>query len=453
MAELMGRDFTPPDIYGKVTGRARYAEDFRRDGMVFCRLLTSPMPHARVRAVDASAALAMPGVAGILLPEDVPEQEGVANNILTYEPHFVGEPILAVAAVDETTAQDAIAAIRLDLEPLEFCTDPLESLRPDGPDARADGNVIVRGEGMRTIKWTEADFEAAGEEQLPMGEPAVEWSYGDVEAGFAEAALVLDESFVTASTSHHSMEPRTAFAYWENGKCFLHGSCQSHTIALPGIAELVGIETEDLVFIAEYCGGGFGSKGRGYPVMAIPAHFSRKIGRPVLMRISRAEEYCLGTARCGFQGRVRMGFRPDGRITAVDLYVVQESGSNGGGGDYTAAGATVTIMYTPPAMRVRGISVVTNTPPRGPQRGPGQNQIACAVEPLLDKAARQLGVDPVALRRINAPTHESLYDADRRPITSAYLREALDLGAERFGWEERRARNGQRNGSKVTAVA
>ena len=453
MAELLGKDFTPPDIHGKVTGRAKYAEDFRRDGMVFCRLLTSPMPHARVRTVDAAAALAMPGVVGILLPEDVPEQEGVANNILTYEPHFVGEPILAIAAVDETTAHNAIAAVRLDLEPLEFCLDPLESLRPGGPNARAGGNALIPQEGLQEIKWTAADFAAAREGQLPMGQPGEEWSYGDVDAGFAQATLVLDESFVTASTSHHSMEPRTAMAYWENGKCFLHASCQSQSNAVPGAARLIGIEPEDLVFIAEYCGGGFGSKGGAYPLMAIPALLSRKVGRPVMMRISRAEEYVLGSARPGFQGRIRMGFRPDGRLTAVDLYIVQENGPNSGFGDLGAAASAVSLVYTPLAMRYRGISVLTNTPPRGAQRGPGQNQVHCAVEPLLDKAARQLGVDPLAIRQINAPTHESLYGGNQSHITSAFLREALDMGAEQFGWAERRARSGQRNGAKVTGVA
>jgi CO/xanthine dehydrogenase Mo-binding subunit len=453
MAELLGKDFTPPDIHGKVTGRAKYAEDFRRDGMLFCRLLTSPMPHARVRNVDASAALAMPGVVGILLPEDVPEQEGVANNILTYEPHFVGEPILAIAAVDETTAHNAIAAIRLDIEPLEFCLDPLESLRSGGPNAREGGNALIPQEGLQEVKWTEADFAAAGEGQLPMGRPGEEWTYGDLDAGFAQATLVLDESFVTASTSHHSMEPRTAFAYWEGGKCYLHASCQSQSNAVPGAARLIGIEPEDLVFIAEYCGGGFGAKGGAYPLMAIPAHMSRKVGRPVLMRVSRAEEYVLGSARPGFQGRVRFGFRPDGKITACDLYIVQENGPNSGFGDLGAAASAISIVYTPLAMRYRGIMVLTNTPPRGAQRGPGQNQIHCAVEPLLDKAARQLGLDPLEIRRVNAPTHESRYGGNQGPITSAYLREALAMGAERFGWEERRARSGQRNGSKVTGVA
>lgn len=451
--QLIGRDFTPPDVRAKVTGRARYAEDFRRDGMLFCRLVLSPMPHARVRGVDVSRALAMPGVVDVLYPDDVPAIDPPGNRILTYEPLFVGEPILAVAAVDETTAQDAIAAIRLDLEPLPFCTDPLESLRPGGPNARTEGNALIPQQGIREVKWSETDFAELAEGRLPMGQPGEEWSYGDLEAGFASAAVVLDESFVTASTSHHSMEPRTAFAYWEGGKCYLHGSSQSQSNPVPGLARYVGVEPENLVFIAEFCGGGFGSKGGAYPVMSIPAHMARKTGRPVLMRISRAEEYYLGSARPGFQGRIKMGFRADGRLAAVDLAIVQENGPNQGFGDLGAAASAITIVYTPLAMRYRGISVLTNTPPRGPQRGPGQNQIHAAVEPLLDKAARRLGIDPLEIRRINAPTHESRYGGNQGPITSAYLREALDLGAERFGWTERRARNGRKRGSKVTAVA
>lgn len=452
MAELLGKDFTPPDIHAKVTGRAKYAEDFRADGMLFCRLLKSPMPHARVRSIDATAALRMEGVIDILTADDVLAIPAPGNNILTMEPHFVGEPILAIAAVDETTAQNAIEAIVLDLEPLEFCTDPLESLSPGGPNARTAGNTIRRGEGVVEQKWTREDFDAVAEGQLPTGEPGTEWSYGDLDAGFAEAALILDESFVTASNSHHSMEPRTAMAYWRDGKCYLHASCQSQSNAHAGVARLIGIEPDDLVFIAEFCGGGFGSKGGAYPVMAIPAAMSRKTGRPVMMRISRAEEYFLGSARAGFQGRLRMGFRADGRMTACDLYIVQENGPNSGGGDMGAAANAVSIVYTPLAMRYRGIAILTNTPPRGAQRGPGQNQMHAAIEPLLDKAAERLGIDPLEIRLINAPTSESGYGSSQGPITSAHLREALAMGAEQFNWEERRSRSRQRNGTKVTGV-
>ncbi len=461
MAQMTGRDFTPPDILAKVTGRAKYAEDIRADGMLFCRLLTSPMPHARVRNIDASEALAMDGVVAILTADELPEVRIPGNTILTNEPLYVGAPILAVAAVDETTAQNAIAAIKLDLEPLPFCVDPLESLRPGGPNARTSGNTpqgretvaeVTTSEGLVEIKWTAEDFAAAGEGQLPMGEPMREWSYGDVEAGFAKAALVLDESFVTAGTSHHSLEPRSAMSYWQNGKCYVYGSSQSQSFVVPGLASLLEIEQEDLVYISEFCGGGFGSKGSAYPVMAIPAYMSKKAGRPVLMRISRAEENFIGSTRPAFQGRLKIGFEADGRVTAADLYIVQDNGPNSGGGDWTAAGSAMSLVYTPPAMRFRGIPVLTNTPPKGPQRGPGQNQLATAVEPIIDKAARQLGIDPLAIRRINAPDNSSGYGARQSPVTSAYQREALDLGAEQFGWDERRARSGQRRGSKVTGV-
>ena len=462
MAHLIGRDFTPPDLHAKVTGRAKYAEDFRADGMLFCRLLTSPMPHGRVLNIDASEALAMEGVVAILTADELPDVDPPGNTILTNEPLYVGAPILAVAAVDETTAQNAIAAINLDLEPLPFCVDPLESLRPGGPNARTTGNMpqaretvveVNTSEGVGEVKWTAENFAAAGEGEMPMGRATTDWSYGDVEAGFANAALVLDESFVTAGTSHNSMEPRTAMAYWQNGKCYMYGSTQSQSYAVPGLAALLGIEQEDLVLVAEFCGGGFGSKGSAYPVMAIPAYMARKTGRPVLMRISRAEENFIGSSRPAFQGRLKIGFQPDGRITAADLFIVQNNGPNSGGGDYNSAGSAMSLVYTPPAMRFRGIPILTNTTPTGAQRGPGQNQLATAVEPLLDKAARQLGLDLVAIRRINAPDNSAGYGATQGPVTSAYQREALDIGAEQFGWEARRARSGQRRGSKVTGVA
>ena len=116
MAELIGKDFTPPDVRAKVTGAAKYSEDFRMDGMLHCRLLKSPMPHAIVRSIDANQALELPGVVAILTADEVPIQSAPGNNILTNEPHFIGEPILAVAAESEEAAQNAIDAIKLDLE-------------------------------------------------------------------------------------------------------------------------------------------------------------------------------------------------------------------------------------------------------------------------------------------------------------------------------------------------
>src|SRR4051812_46624400 len=138
--KLIGENYTPPDLVAKVTGRAKYAEDYRIDGMLFAKLLLSPMPHARVRRIDTSAARAMPGVKAILTADDLPDLHG-AERALTNEALYQGEPILAVAATDELTAAEAIERIELDLEPLPFVVDPVESLRPRGANGRLEGNV------------------------------------------------------------------------------------------------------------------------------------------------------------------------------------------------------------------------------------------------------------------------------------------------------------------------
>ncbi len=446
---LLGRDFTPPDLQAKVTGRAKYAEDFRADGMLFCRLLTSTMPHARVR-VDATEALAMAGVVAVLTADDVPPATAPAEPILTNEPLYVGDRILAVAARSEELAQEAIDRIKVEYEELPYVIDPLASLFPAGPDARSDGNVVTQ-QGLKSIKWTAADFSSAGS-ALPMGAPGAEWSFGDVEAGFAQARYVLDESFVTAALSHHCLEPRSCMAMWQGDKVFVYGSTQSQTAVMPNLARLAGVEPEQLVYIGEFCGGGFGSKINPYPAMGVPIYMAKKTGSPVLMRVSRAEEALFGSSRPAFQGRIRIGFRADGRITAVDLAIVQQNGPYNGGGDLGGAAGAVSLVYQPLAMRYRGIQVSTNTTPTGAQRGPGQNQIAAAVEPLIDKAAKALDLDRVAIRRINAADNGAKYDSQQGPVTSAYQREALERGAAAFDWEQRKLRSGTTRGSKVVGL-
>jgi hypothetical protein len=166
--ELLGKNFTPPDLHAKVTGKAKYAEDVRVDGMVFVKLLTSPMPHARVTSIDASAALAMPGVHGVLTPDEVEAPPAPQETILTNEPLFVGHPILALAADTEELASDALELIKVTYEELPFTVDPLQSLFTGGPNARSDGNVANQGVDLRTFKWTAQDFAAAGESQLPV---------------------------------------------------------------------------------------------------------------------------------------------------------------------------------------------------------------------------------------------------------------------------------------------
>jgi xanthine dehydrogenase molybdenum-binding subunit len=449
--KLIGKDFTPHDVVAKVTGKAKYAEDFRAEGMVFCKLLSSPMPHALIKKIDAAEALKMKGVLGMLTADDVPQFPPPQTPILAKdEVFYVGEPILAVAAESETIAADAIEKIKIDFEQLPHVLDPLDSLYPGGPNARSNGNVAAAQINLQTVKWEAGDFR--DDKSLPMGKPAEQWSYGDLDAGFTAAKLIIEESFVTAGFSHHSMEPRSAMAYWQGGKCILHGSNQSHTGAVPNIARLIGIEPKDLVLVAENCGGGFGSKIPGYPIMAVPALMSKKLGRPVMMRVTRLEEYAIGSARPTFQGYAKLGFREDGRMTAADLYIVHENGPHIGAGDFRSAGNALSMLYQPMAMRWRAIPVLTNTPPRGPQRGPGENQLVPAIEPMIDKAARQLGIDRVAIRRINAPDNDAKIGGDQGPVTSAFMKEALDKGAELFKWEEKKKHSGQRTGNKVIGV-
>jgi xanthine dehydrogenase molybdenum-binding subunit len=474
--KLIGKNYQTPDLYAKVTGQAKYAEDFRAEGMLFCKLLLSPMPHARVRRIQTNAALAMPGVKAILTANDLPAPADTLTDNgtvikaskwgergLTNEPVYQGEPILAVAAVDELTAAEAIEKIELDLEPLPFVTDPLSTLRPGGPNPRTDGNVWTRPAGQNPgppevteLKWTKADFEELEKGRLPTGKAPDEWSYGDVDSGFKNAALVLDETFVTPDTSHQTLETRSAMAYWQNGKVYIYTGTQSTAQTLPAIARWLNISADNVVFISEYTGGGFGSKITGGVSMIIPALLSKKTNAPVMMRISREEETFIGRARPSFQGRMKVGFSKEGRITALDMFVICDNGPYDAVGDAASSGRIVSLLYQPLAMRWRGVTVLTNTPPRSAQSSPGGLQGIVIIEPIIAKAARKLGVDQVAIRRVNCPEGKAPFgpavQGKRQYATSAFLKEALDRGAEQFKWSERVARTPKRIGTKVRGV-
>jgi xanthine dehydrogenase molybdenum-binding subunit len=569
--KLIGQNYTTPDLVAKVTGKAKYAEDYRVEGMLFAKLLVSPMPHARIKRLDTSAALAMPGVKAILTAEDMPgaavgttlgenvQASAQTERGLTNEPLYQGEPILAIAAIDEHTAAEAIEAIVIEFEPLPFVVDPIESLRPTGANARTQGNVWMRpttppaapagraagaaaggaataaaagaatagaspagastgaapgtpaargaaagtpgaaavtgqaadgrrgaaagaaagvapaaaargGRGGRGAgaapappqiaiwKWTDEDFAKAGANQMPMGKATDEWVFGNIDEGFKKADLILDETFMTQSTGHQPLETRTAMAYWQNGKLFLHGSTQSTVQTVASVARWTGLTPDKVVIISEYTGGGFGSKIPGAISMAIPALLSKKANAPVMMRITREDEHFIGRARPGILARVKVGFRKDGKITAIDMYTVMDNGPYDGQGDARSAGTTVSLAYQPETMRWRGLAVLTNTPPKTAQRAPGGMQGIGIMEPILSKAARKLGVDQVELRKINAPAGKApfgpaLPNGKQAYVTSAFVKEALDKGHELFQWEAKKASySGKKQGSKARGI-
>jgi CO/xanthine dehydrogenase Mo-binding subunit len=483
--KLIGKDYQTPDMYAKVTGQAKYAEDYHADGMLWCKLLLSPLPHARVKHVDTRAAIAMPGVKAILMADELPppadsltdngtviKANPKAESALTMEPLYQGEPILAVAAVDEFTAAEAIEKIQLDFEPLPFAIDPLDTLRPGGPNPRIEGNVWVQQPApaaaagspppsppppnIGELKWTHADFANAKEGRLPMGKTPGDWSYGDPEDGFKNAALVLDETFVTPDTSHQTLETRSAMAYWQNGKVHVYTGTQSTAQTVPAIARWLNIDRSNVVLISEYTGGGFGSKITGGISLIIPALLSKKANAPVMMRISREEETFIGRARPSLMGRMKVGFSKEGRILALDMFVIGDNGPYDAVGDVPSSGRIVSLLYQPQAMRWRGVTILTNTPPRSAQSSPGGLQGIIIMEPIIAKAARKLGVDQVAIRRINCPEGKAPFgpavNGKRQYATSAFLKDALDRGAEQFKWQERVARTPKRSGTKVRGV-
>ena len=531
--KLIGQNYELPDLVAKVTGRAKYSEDFRADGMLFAKLLLSPVPHARIRRIDASAALAMPGVLAVITGEDVPKPQQPmqlgeaaaqrANTLpevaLASEPLYQGEPIVAVAAIDEVTAADAIEKIKVEYEPLPFVVDPILTLRPGGPNPRAEGNVW-RPPQVQEMKISEAEVAELDAGRVPLLENTpIRWDVGDVDAAFKNADYILDETLVHQSTGHQPMEPRTAMAYWQNGKLYLHGSTQSVARTVANVAQWVDIPQDQVVVISEYTGGGFGGKIPGAQTMAIPAILSKKTGRPVMMRITREEENYIGRARAGIHLRAKIGFRKDGRIVAMDLCAIGDCGPYSNQGDVGTMGGNATALYNPETIRFRGVAVLTNTPPRVSQRAPGGEQAAAMLEPMISKAARHLGIDQVEIRKINAPVTGSEFGPPPPPaaagaaaaaaaasgaragapagppavaqpqpaeqgratgrgqaaagqvpgqqpvaaaappaapqrsfFTSCHLREALDLGAQMFKWDERKGRNGQRVGTKVTGI-
>jgi xanthine dehydrogenase molybdenum-binding subunit len=477
--KLVGQNYQTPDLVAKVTGKARYAEDHQAQGMLFTRLLLSPMPHARVSKLDLSAALAMPGVKAILTADDLPtpgdsmtdgggtvKANPLGERALTNEPKYEGEPILAVAAVDELTACEAIERIHIEFEPLPFVVDPLATLRPDGPNPRMEGNVWVRPAAdadpsalprIEEMKWTAEDFRDYAAGRLPMGTATDTWSYGDLDAKFTDAALVLDETFVTADNSHQPLETRSAMAYWQNGKLFMHCSSQSTAQTVPAVARWLGMDAKDVVVISEYTGGGFGSKVTSGMILIVPALLSKKANAPVMLRITREEEHFIGRARPSQHGRLRLGLSKEGKILAADMFIVVDNGPYEAVNDPASAGRILSLLYQPEAMRWRALTVLTNTPPRAAQSSPGGMQASGLMEPVLSKAARKLGIDHVAIHRLNAPVGKALMNGPnakgvRAHATSAFVQEALDKGADIFKWDERKAVSRQRSGNKVRGV-
>jgi CO/xanthine dehydrogenase Mo-binding subunit len=224
------------------------------------------------------------------------------------------------------------------------------------------------------------------------------------------------------------------------------------------VSRWVNVPPENVVVVSEYTGGGFGSKITGAISLMIPVLLAKTENAQVMMRITREAEHYIGRARPGVRGRMKVGFAKDGRITALDMCSVSDNGPFERQGDCNNTGVVASLMYQPKAMRFRGISVLTNTPPRGPQSQPGGTQSHMLMEPVISKAARKLGIDQVAIRRVNAPAARRCSDRRRDPEADVSMSRArssrtLDKRAELFKWDERKARAGSTTAPRCVAWA
>ncbi|WP_435126891.1 xanthine dehydrogenase family protein molybdopterin-binding subunit [Halobaculum sp. D14] len=463
--QYVGQDFEIPDGRAKVTGEAKYADDYLFDNALDAKTVKSPYAHAKVQDIDTTAAEQMAGVEAVITYKDVPGTD-IGQPILAEEPLVYGYPVAAVAAKDEYTAAAAVEEIDVEYEVLDHVVDPVETLKPGSPNARPEGNAptgeaggeSAEGQGgatnaVGTIKWKNADFS----ERFPKnpGKYPLKWSWGDVEKGFEKADHVVEDTVESQPFATNPLEPRSTVAHWQsNGSVKVWGSSQSMSMTHTGLASMIGVSPANLTFINNFTGGGFGSKGTSYPQMGVPALLSKELNRPVKIRGTRKEEFHWGNGRSTLIAKIKVGITDDGTITALDIQGIADSGAYSADALSTLSSAynSISQCWQPETLRVRGIGVFTNTPKRWPQRGPGQNQGGLVMSQVIDELAEVASIDPLELRMQNTPSQGDPAGPTRAPITSANLKEAYEMAAEDINYEEKRRRSGTVEGSKIYGV-
>jgi 4-hydroxybenzoyl-CoA reductase subunit alpha len=365
----------------------------------------------------------MPGVRAVITGADCDVPYGVIPIACNEFPlargqvRYCGEPVAAVAAVDEASARAALAAIELDFEPLPAVFDAASALARDAVQLHPDkpGNI----------------------------ERDVDQEFGDVDGGFAAAALVRERRFHYAEVTHAMMEPNAALADWdaESGRLTLHSVTQVPYYVHLALARCLRLDASQIRVVKPFVGGGFGHRTETLNFEIIAALLARAAAGPVKLELSREETFITHRGRPQTDVRLKIGLGARGEILALDCEVVQRGGAYAGYGLVTIlyAGALLHAIYRVPACRYRGRRVYTNTPPNGAMRGHGSVDVRHAVEALLDEMAGELGLDPFEVRRVNlfSAPHRTINDLQ---VNSCGLAECLDKVEAASGWRERRGR-------------
>ena len=408
------------DGIDKVTGRARYTADLDHAGALVGRIFRSPVSHGEILRLDVSKARALPGVAAVITGADCPHTYGVLPIAMNEYPlarervRYRGEPVAAVAAVDAAIAQRA-------LELIEFEVRELPAYYTSA-DARAPGAVLLHDNKPGNV------------------EREVHHEFGDVEAGFAVADLVREERFTCAEVNHAQIEPHATLADFDalTGRLTVQSVSQVGYYLHLMLAHCLDMDAARIRVIKPFIGGGFGARVEVLNFEIVTALLARVTAGKVMMLLTREENFLTHRARPQTETRIKLGMRRDGRITACQCEVVQRGGAYAGYGIITIlyAGALLQGLYAIPAIKYDGYRIYANLPPCGAMRGHGSVDTRHAFERLLDRMARELALDPFALRRINmlqAPTR-TLNDL---MVNSYGLPECLERVERASRWRER----------------
>ncbi len=429
----VGKPLRKVDVRGKVTGETRFADDYTMPGALHMKLVRSTVPHARLLSVDASAALAVKGVRCVLTGKDFPIAYGLMpvsqdeHPLCNDKVRFVGDPVAAVVAADELTAQEAAALVRVEYEPLQTIATPQEAL------ATADPRIHDYGDAPNVHKLVAFDF-------------------GDVPAALAGADQVFEDRFFYQGNTHLPIEQHAALAWVDpDGRLTVVSSTQVAHYVHKALARALALPPARIRVIAPPQGGGFGGKTDPFNHEIVVAKAALVTGRPVKVALSREEVFLCHRGRHPTLMRMRTGVK-DGRIVGHSVETVLDGGAYGSYGvasvHYT--GALETVTYRMDRYRFRGCRTFTNKPPCGPKRGHGTPQPRFGLEVHLDKICEKLGVDPAEWRIRNAVPPDTVV-ANWMRVRTTGLVACLEAVVKASGWRERRGRLGRGRGLGIAA--
>ena len=421
---VVGQPLPKIDAWGKVTGDTRYADDLVLPRMAFGKLLRSPHAHARITRVDTTLAKAVPGVYAAITGADLPRVKfGILpvsqdeEALCTDKVRMVGDPVAAVAAIDEETADRACRLIQVDYEPLPALMSIQESL------AHPEVRIHEYGDGPNVHKNVALQF-------------------GDVEAAFATADLVREDVFFYEGNTHLPMEQHAAVAHaTPDGKLTLWSSTQTPHYVHRLLAKILDMPAAHIRVIAAAVGGGFGGKLDPFAHEIAACRLSQLIGRPVKIACTREEVFYIHRGRHPVLMWIKTGFTKAGDITGCHLKTWLDGGAYGSYGVASTfyTGVINPVTYKMPVYKFEGARIFTNKPPCGPKRGHGTPQPRFALEVQIDKAAEQLGLDPADMRR-RILVEPFTKTANHLTVTTIGLGECIDKVVEASGWRDKHPR-------------